>query len=156
VSYVLSSWREPRCIFSKLDYSHNLITFSEIAERYLNALGYEPFQCDSENEARKRVKELKAQKKYPVYFFKSDTTGEKDFEEFYTDKETLDMNKFGEIGIIKNDAVYDEEKLEIFTYTIGALKNKGEWTRLELIELFNLILPEFNHKETGKFLDMRM
>ena len=64
----------------------NLITFSEIAEKYLENLGYEPVPCSTEDEARSRVGELKSQRKYPVYFFKSDTTGEKDFEEFYTDR----------------------------------------------------------------------
>ncbi|GHU02540.1 UDP-N-acetylglucosamine 4,6-dehydratase [Spirochaetia bacterium] len=141
--------------FPKLDYNLNLITFSEIAERYLARLGYEPVRCESENEAR-RVKELKAQGKYPVYFFKSDTTGEKDFEEFYTENEKLDMERFEAIGIIKNDPVYDGQKLKMFTDTIQALRRKGTWSRCELIDLFNTMIPEFNHKETGKFLDGRM
>jgi FlaA1/EpsC-like NDP-sugar epimerase len=142
--------------FPKLDYNLNLITFSEIAERYLNSLGYEPVQCASEDEARKKVRELKAKKQYPVYFFKSDTTGEKDFEEFYTENEKLDMERFKAIGVIKNEAVYDEQKLQIFSDRIQALREKGVWTRSELIDLFNFMIPEFNHKETGKFLDGRM
>jgi FlaA1/EpsC-like NDP-sugar epimerase len=142
--------------FPKLDYNLNLITFSEIAERYLQNLGYEPVQCVTEAEARCRVKELKVQKKYPVYFFKSDTTGEKDFEEFYTENEILDMERFNSIGVIKNEPVYNEQKLKLFTDTIYTLRSKGEWTRSNLIELFNLMIPEFNHKETGKFLDGRM
>jgi len=142
--------------FPKLDYNLNLLTFSEIAECYLSGLGYELVQCNTEDEARSRVRELKAQKKYPVYFFKSDTSGEKDFEEFYTEKETLDMERFDGIGIVKNEALYDEHKLEVFKNTIIALRKKNEWTRLELIELFNFMIPEFNHKETGKFLDGRM
>jgi FlaA1/EpsC-like NDP-sugar epimerase len=142
--------------FPKLDSCLNLITFSEIAERYLEYRGYEPIQCTTEDEARQRVQELKMQKKYPVYFFKSDTTGEKDFEEFYTDKEVLDMECFKSIGIIKNDPIYDEQKLDYFTNTIKNIRQKGKWSRTELIDLFNLILPEFNHKETGKFLDEKM
>ncbi|GHV42956.1 UDP-N-acetylglucosamine 4,6-dehydratase [Spirochaetia bacterium] len=142
--------------FPKLEYSLNLITFSEIAERYLVGLGYEPVRCITENEARKKVKELKAQKKYPLYFFKSDTTGEKGFEEFYTENEKLDMERFEALGIIKNESLYDEQKLIFFTDTVQSLRKKGEWTRSELIELFNVMIPEFNHKETGKFLDGRM
>ncbi|GHU59737.1 UDP-N-acetylglucosamine 4,6-dehydratase [Spirochaetia bacterium] len=142
--------------FPKLDYNRNLITFSEIAERYLESRGLEPVRCVTEDEARERVTELKAQKKYPVYFFKSDTTGEKDFEEFYTDKETLDMNRFNAVGIIKNDPVYDKQKIDLFTETIHTLRTRGRWSRAELIELFNRMIPEFNHKETGKFLDGRM
>jgi len=142
--------------FPKLKHDLNLITFSEIAERYLRNLGYEPVQCTSEDEARKKVKELKTKKKYPVYFFKSNTTGEKDFEEFYTESETLDMKRFEVLGVIKNEAVYDEKKLKMFSNTIQTLRKKGKWSRSELIDLFNYMIPEFNHKETGKFLDSRM
>jgi FlaA1/EpsC-like NDP-sugar epimerase len=142
--------------FPKLNYNLNLITFSEIAERYLLDRGYEPVQCATEDEARQRVQELKKRNKYPVYFFKSDTTGEKDFEEFYTGTEVLDMERFRAIGIIKNEALYDELKLDYFTKTIHNLRAKGAWSRPELIELFNQMIPEFNHKETGKFLDGKM
>ena len=142
--------------FPKLDEELNLVTFSSIAEKYLESLGYEPVQCATEQEARDRVDELKAVRKYPVYFFASDTTGEKDFEEFFMDGETLDMDSFESIGIVKKDADYDEAKLEEFTRKIGELKAKGSWSRGELIDLFNWMIPEFNHKETGKFLDGRM
>ena len=142
--------------FPKLDHELNLITFSQIAERYLVQRGYEPVQCATEDEARSRVAELKARHQYPVYFFKSDTTGEKDFEEFYTDKETLDMERFQNLGVIKNSADFDGEKLEMFTFRIQQLRAGGAWSRGELIDLFNQMIPEFNHKETGKFLDGRM
>ena len=142
--------------FPKLDHDLNLVTFSSIAEKYLMNLGYEPVQCATEDEARARVGELKAHHKYPVYFFKSDTTGEKDFEEFYTENETIVMDKFDSLGVIKKEVCYDEEKLQHFTNTIAAMKKKGEWTRGELIDLFNYMIPNFNHKETGKFLDGRM
>ena len=142
--------------FPKLDHDLNLVTFSSIAEKYLMNLGYEPVQCATEQEARDRVQELKAQHKYPVYFFKSDTTGEKDFEEFFTDKEILDMSRFEDIGIIKNEVSFDENKLNRFDDEIFRLKRNGKWSRLELIDLFNWMIPNFNHKETGKFLDGRM
>lgn len=142
--------------FPKLDENLNLITFSEIAVKYLRNLGYEPVECATEDEARARVFELKAQHKYPVYFFKSDTTGEKDFEEFFTDKEKLDMNRFTNLGVIKNNVDYDEAKLQMFCTRIKELRSAGIWSRTELIDLFNEMIPNFNHKETGKFLDGRM
>jgi FlaA1/EpsC-like NDP-sugar epimerase len=142
--------------FPKLDYDQNLTTFSVIAERFLENLGYEPVHCSSEEEARKKVKELKPQKKYPVFFFKSDTTGEKDFEEFYTSKELLDMDRFRELGIIKNEPEYDGQKLDYFTDTIQSFRKRGFWSRSELINLFIFMIPEFQHKETGKFLDSKM
>jgi FlaA1/EpsC-like NDP-sugar epimerase len=142
--------------FPKLDQNLNLITFSEIAERYLENLGYEPVLCATEDEARARVAELKPQHKWPVYFFSSDTTGEKDFEEFFTDKEKLDMGRFSSIGVIKNDALFDEAKLACFESEIRELRSRGRWEREDLINLFNEMIPEFKHKETGKFLDGRM
>ena len=142
--------------FPKLDEELNLVTFSSIAEKYLESLGYKPVQCATEQEARDRVDELKAVRKYPVYFFASDTTGEKDFEEFYTDNEVLDMNRFESLGIIKNELDYNEEKLDHFVNTIKNLRSAGTWDRGQLIDLFNEMIPNFNHKETGKFLDGRM
>lgn len=142
--------------FPKLDEMLNLITFSEIAERYLMNLGYEPVRCASEDEARAKVAELKPKRKWPVYFFASDTTGEKDFEEFYTDRETLDMERFENIGVIKNTPDFDKDRIERFESSIAAMRKRGSWTRGELVELFNETIPEFKHKETGKFLDGRM
>lgn len=142
--------------FPKLDHDLNLVTFSSIAVKYLENLGYEPVECATEDEARSRVTELKAVHKYPVYFFKSDTTGEKDFEEFYTDKETLVMDKFDSLGIIKNKVDYDESLLHYFTEAIASMRQNNAWNRSELIDLFNKMIPNFNHKETGKFLDGRM
>ncbi|AEF86950.1 polysaccharide biosynthesis protein CapD [Treponema primitia ZAS-2] len=142
--------------FPKLDNNLNLITFSEIAGRYLENIGYEPVQCSTEEEARQRVTEFKKQKKYPVFFFKSDTTGEKYFEEFYTEKEILDMDRFKSIGIIENAPIYDDHKLNMFSEEISVWRRRGTWSRLELIDLFNQMIPEFNHQETGKFLDGRM
>jgi len=142
--------------FPKLDAEANLITFSEIAVRYLRYRGYEPVECASEDEARARVQELKSKAKWPVYFFKSDTTGEKDFEEFYTERETLDMDRFESIGVIKNEPVFDAQAIERFESEIRAMRTRGAWTRQELIDLFNATIPEFAHKETGKFLDGRM
>jgi len=142
--------------FPKLDAEANLITFSEIAERYLKHRGYEPVECASEDEARSRVGELKARGKWPVFFFASDTTGEKDFEEFFTDKESLDLDRFESIGVIKNEPSYDAAALERFESEIHAMRSRGRWTRAELIALFNATIPEFAHKETGKFLDAKM
>ncbi|MDP3130055.1 MAG: UDP-N-acetylglucosamine 4,6-dehydratase [Bacillota bacterium] len=142
--------------FPKLDASENMITFSGIAERYLRRLGYEPVECASEDEARTCVAELKASRRWPVYFFASDTTGEKNFEEFYTPDEKLDLDRFANIGVIQNEVAYDAGRIEAFESSIHAMRSKRRWTRAELIDLFNNTLREFNHMETGKFLDGRM
>ncbi|ODS62983.1 MAG: UDP-N-acetylglucosamine 4,6-dehydratase [Arenimonas sp. SCN 70-307] len=142
--------------FPKLSEQLDLTRFSDIAVRYLQALGFEPVECASEDEARGRASELIARKQWPVYFFASDTTGEKDFEEFYTGAESLDMDRFQAIGVISNDPVYEEAKLEYFLATLERLRAQPTWDKSELVELFNHMLPEFQHKETGKYLDSRM
>ncbi len=142
--------------FPKLSEKLHLITFAEIAVRYLASLGYEAYPCASEDEARTTVAERIANKQWPCYFFASDTTGEKDFEEFYTDRETLDMARFESIGIIKNEAVFDPAALALFLERIAALKAAVTWERDALVDLFHAMLPEFGHKETGKFLDDKM
>jgi FlaA1/EpsC-like NDP-sugar epimerase len=142
--------------FPKLSEKLHLITFSEIAVRYLRERGYEPYECESEDEARDRSEELIANKQWPCYFFKSDTTGEKDFEEFFTDNEDLDMERFETVGVIKNQPDFDEAKLDDFMDGIEALRKKGTWTKDDIVKLYFGLLPEFAHKETGKYLDQRM
>ena len=142
--------------FPKLSEHLHLITFSDIAERYLRQMGYEPFRCASEEEARDRAAELIAKKQWPCYFFSSDTTGEKDFEEFFTDKEDLDMSRFDGVGAIKNQPIYDSQKLDDFSSGVQALREKGSWDKQAILDLFFDLLPEFAHKETGKYLDQRM
>lgn len=142
--------------FPKLSEHLHLITFAEIAVKYLAQLGYEPFVCATEDEARSRVDELARQKKWPCYFFNSDTTGEKDFEEFFTDQETLDMERFTALGVIKNEAIFDQQLLAAFESEIAAMKGQGAWTKEEIVTLFKKMLPDFGHKETGKYLDGRM
>ena len=142
--------------FPKLSEKLHLITFSEIAVRYLRERGYEPYECESEDEARDRAEDLIANKQWPCYFFKSDTTGEKDFEEFFTDNEDLDMERFETVGVIKNQPDFDEAKLDDFMDGIETLREKGTWTKDDIVKLYFGLLPEFAHKETGKYLDQRM
>ncbi len=142
--------------FPKLSEALHLISFADIAVKYLKQRGYEPHLCDSEDEARELAKTLPAQGKWPCLFTSSDTTGEKDFEEFFTDKETLDMARFANLGIIKNDPLYQQELLSLFEDTIGQMKSDRAWTKEQIVELFFTMIPDFGHKETGKYLDSKM
>jgi len=142
--------------FPKLSENLHLITFSEIAVRFLRERGYEPYECASEDEARDRAEELIAKKQWPCYFFKSDTTGEKDFEEFFTDNENLDMDRFDTVGVIRNQPDFDEAKLGEFMDGIEDLRAKATWTKDDIVKLYFGLLPEFAHKETGRYLDQRM
>ncbi|MBU0633183.1 UDP-N-acetylglucosamine 4,6-dehydratase [bacterium] len=142
--------------FPKLSENLHLTTFSDIAVKYLKDLGYEPYLCEDEDEARELAKTLPSLGKWPCLFTTSDTTGEKDFEEFFTDRETLDMKRFENLGVIKNEALFDERLLNKFETTIKEYKTSLSWTKEQLVELFFKMIPDFGHKETGKYLDAKM
>lgn len=142
--------------FPKLSEVLHLISFADIAVKYLDNLGYEPHLCQSEDEARALAKTLTDQGKWPCLFTKSDTTGEKDFEEFFTDKEELDMTRFTNLGIIKNKPVYSDVLLNEFEETIRSFRRSGYWSKGQIVELFFKMIPDFNHKEIGKYLDEKM
>lgn len=148
--------RNCEIFFPKLAEELHLTRFSDIAVLYLESLGYTPFECTSEQEARERSKELIAQRKWPVYFFTSDTTGEKDFEEFYTGDEVIDWERFESIGVIQNTSSYDNAKLDQFLSEVARIRKGRSWDKTELVELFNWMIPEFRHLETGRYLDSRM
>ena len=142
--------------FPKLSEQLHLISFSEIAVKYLEQLGYEPYLCSSEDEARTLMDTLPDQGKWPCLFTDSDTTGEKDFEEFFTDKETLDMERFNNLGVIKNNPDYNEKELAFFEKSITEWKQNKRWTKDQIVQLFFKMIPSFAHKETGKYLDGKM
>lgn len=142
--------------FPKLSENLHLITFADIAVKYLKDLGYEPYLCKDEEEARELAKTLPSEGKWPCFFASSDTTGEKDFEEFFTESETLDMNRFKNLGIIKNEAIYDEVKLNHFENIIKKYKQELSWTKEDIVKEFFTMIPDFGHKETGKYLDGKM
>lgn len=142
--------------FPKLSESLHLISFADIAVKYLKQKGYEPVLCADEGEARELAKTLPEQGKWPCLFTSSDTTGEKDFEEFFTDQEILDMVRFHNLGVIKNEAEFDQALLTEFETTIKVMKSDLAWNKQDIVELFFKMIPDFGHKETGKYLDGKM
>lgn len=142
--------------FPKLSEELHLISFADIAVKYLAEKGFEPVLCNDESEARALAKTLPEQGKWPCLFTSSDTTGEKDFEEFFTDQETLNMDRFENLGIIKNEAGFDEQRLAEFEERISGMKQDLAWSKQDLVELFHRMIPDFGHKETGKYLDSKM
>lgn len=149
--------------FPKLSEELHLITFAEIAVNYLKQLGYKPHICLTEQEARdyfenkeKTGQSFNEVESWPCFFTNSDTTGEKDFEEFFMEGEELDLNRFVNLGIVKSSLPYQEEKLESFLSEVNYLLEKKQWSKTDLVNLFNELLPAFDHKETGKYLDAKM
>ncbi len=142
--------------FPKLSEELDLITFSSIAEKYLNHQGYAVHYCSSEKEAREAVTECVVHKKWPCFFTVSDTTGEKSFEEFYMPNEHLDLRTFEKLGIVKSKTTYDEDKLNHFLTTIETLRMNNSWTKEEIVLLFFKMLPELEYEDKGKYLDSKM
>ena len=142
--------------FPKLSDELHLITFSQIAVNFLKSQGLMPHICNDEDEARALAKTLPKNGAYPCLFTPSDTTGEKDFEEFFTEGEILDLETFKSIGVIKNEAKFDIEKLENFKNQIEQMMHLGSWDKERILALFCELLPNFAHKETGKYLDGKM
>jgi len=142
--------------FPKLSESLHLISFADIAVKYLKNLKYEPYLCKDEAEAREFFTLHTNSKKWPCLFTSSDTTGEKDFEEFFTEAETLDMERFINLGVIKNEAIYDEVLLNNFEKKLKDLKYNLSWSKEDIVKEFFALIPDFGHKETGKYLDSKM
>jgi FlaA1/EpsC-like NDP-sugar epimerase len=142
--------------FPKLSEALHLISFADIAIKYLKDKGFEPYLCNTEDEARKLIKTLPEQGKWPCFFTKSNTTGEKDFEEFYTDKEVLNMDRFENLGVIKNEPEYDENQLNNFEDAISQLKSGMSWDKKSIVKEFFKMIPKFGYHDNGKYLDGKM
>lgn len=141
--------------FPKLDDSH-FQKFSDIAIRFLELQSLQPFIVNSEDEAREFFKNNSKSNFWPCLFTMSDTTGEKDYEEFFTENEKIDLSTFHDFGIVKSELDFDGEKLNIFLDTINIYKTTGAYTKADLLNLFQDLLPEFHHEEKGKYLDSKM
>jgi len=142
--------------FPKLSESLHLISFADIAIEYLKDKGYEAYICATEDEARELINTLPEQGKWPCLFTDSSTTGEKDFEEFYTDKETLDMDQFKNLGVIKNSPEFNENQLNNFSNTMHGFKSNMKWTKKEIVSEFFKMIPKFDYYDNGKYLDGKM
>ena len=134
-----------------------MMTFSSIADRFLTEHGYVPYYCQSEEEARQMAAELPANSdKYPVYYFKSDTTGEKSFEEFYVPGEHLDMERFNSLGVIDSVRPRPLDELDSFLNCLTDILADKNTTKAEIVSVMQKYLPNFVHEEKGKNLDQKM
>jgi FlaA1/EpsC-like NDP-sugar epimerase len=150
--------RDREIFFPNLDSDTNLLTFSEIASRFLEMSGYKPVEMGSEEEARNRASELIKTGKWPCYFFDSDTSGEKPFEEFYSPEDTVDWDTFSDIGVITAQQlpIKISNRAERFIESTMELRSRGTWNKQELVELIVEACPELEHVDTGRHLDEKM
>jgi UDP-N-acetylglucosamine 4,6-dehydratase len=142
--------------FPKLSENLHLISFADIAIRYLESKGLSSYLCKDEDEARGLAQILTANGQWPCLFTGSDTTGEKEYEEFFTENETLDLRKFQNMGVIKNQNDFDQVKVLYFETEIKKMKSTGFWQKQEIIDLFFKMIPDFGYVEKGKYLDSKM
>jgi len=143
--------------FPKLDEERDMIPFEKIATDLLKYLGMEADICKSEEEARDKALLTNAKsKKYPIYFFNSDTSGEKSYEEFYTKDEKPDMETFINLGVIKKDRNYNINDVNKILDQFQELFNSKKLTKKAIVAILNASLPSFEHLETDKGLDSKM
>ncbi len=155
---------EPGDIFFPKLAATQMKTFTDMGTALLRALGYEPDFCDSEQEAKEKSRQLKdvryqmpdARPKYPVYYFESDTSGEKPYEEFYTEAEILDFTRFQALGVVRGKPAYDLPTIEKIFEILENLFQNALTDKPSIIALLTEFIPNFQHLETGRNLDQRM
>ena len=151
-------------VFPKLDPVRDMVSFEQVATDLLHELGMEPDRCESDDEAREKIKSLTgrdtgvspAAKKWPVYFFESDTSGEKAFEEFYTPEETPDFGIFTNLGVVKNAKRRPLAEIDAIFEELGRLFASNDTSKEKIVAALKDYLPNFSHIEKGRGLDSKM
>lgn len=134
-----------------------MLTFSSICDEYVRAIGYEKEEFITDDEAKKFASEMAFDnKKYPVVYFKSDTTGEKAYEEFYIPGEKINMERFTSLGVIEEVEKRPIAEIEAFFNEMERIFLKPDFTKEEVVEAIKSFIPNFEHEEKGKNLDQKM
>lgn len=142
--------------FPKLG-EERMMRFSTIADRFLKTLGYTPLKCDSDEEAKRIAAEMPADsREWPVVYFHSDTTGEKDFEEFFVEGEKTDMERFSALGVIEESRRRPKGEVDEFIARLEAIFSEDDFTKGDVVGALKEFLPNFIHEEKGKNLDQKM
>ena len=142
--------------FPKLK-KEQVLTFSEIASQLLKDLGYTPLECQTETEAITKAESRKETDKwYPVYFSKSDTTGEKPYEEFYTEEEKVALDSYSSLGVISLQSFKKITEIENFIDKLNQLFDNPTTEKKDITQLMKAFLVNFDHQETGRYLDSKM
>lgn len=141
--------------FPKLE-KGQMMTFSDIAEKLLEDMGMKPDYCTTEQEAKDKILTWQDSNNYPVYFFKSDTSGEKSFEEFFTDTDETDFNSFQALGIVKNAEKPEKQSISELIQKLNELFNQDGLDKSAIVSILSEYISDFHHIETGKNLDQKM
>ena len=141
--------------FPKLN-ENQLINFKTITEDFFKYLDKDIKICKSEKEAKEIALNISDNSPYPVYFFKTDTSGEKLYEEFYSSEDEVNFNLYESLGVITNSLKPSFSEMEQTIEEIDILFKRDSYNKEDILKIMNKILPNFNHIETGKTLDQKM
>lgn len=147
--------RSGEIFFPKLDMKKDLIKFSDILPEFLKQEGFEPLYASSEQEAKKNTDKI-ANKKYPVYLFETNTSGEKLYEEFYTEEEVCNLEKYNALGVISKGPTYSMENMSKCMNELEGLLKKSNLSKAEVVSWLKDKIENFEHNETGIGLDSKM
>jgi FlaA1/EpsC-like NDP-sugar epimerase len=133
-----------------------MVNFKNITIDFFQEMGLSVKTCKSEGEAKQMASEMSLEDPHPVYFFTSDTSGEKLYEEFYTSYDELDMSSYAGIGVIKNAKRPEKKEIQHCIEALQKLLSMDRYDKSDIINLMKQFLPDFEHIETGKSLDQKM
>ncbi len=134
-----------------------MITFSSICDKFIEASGYEKLEFDDDEAAKKYAAEMPDDTRvWPVVYSKSDTTGEKSFEEFYVPGEKLNFDRFLSLGVIEDVKKRPVEEVDAFFDRLEGIFAKPDFTKAEIVDALESFLPNFHHEEKGRNLDQKM
>lgn len=132
-------------------------TFSSICDDFITAMGHTKYECATDEEAKRFAANMKpGNKEYPTLYFSSDTTGEKDFEEFYVEGEEKDLDRFSSLGVILSKGHRTKTEVEEFLNKLENIFSRPDFTKAEVVDCLKEFIPNFEHEEKGKNLDQKM
>lgn len=134
-----------------------MLTFSEICDDFVKAEGFTKVECANDPEAKQYAAHMSYESTtYPVVYFKSDTTGEKAYEEFYVPGEKLDMNRFASLGVVCKSTSRSISEVNDFFIELESIFAKEYFTKAQVVDAIKKFMPNFDHEEKGKNLDQKM
>lgn len=134
-----------------------MLTFSSICDDFVKSKGFTKKECNSDNDAKKYAAQMEYDSDvYPVVYFKSDTTGEKTYEEFYVPGEKIDMQRFQSLGVVEQAARHNMDEVNNFFNELEGIFQKDDFTKADVVEAIKSFIPNFEHEEKGKNLDQKM
>ena len=148
--------RPGEVFFPKLG-EDQMLTFSSICDDFVKAEGFTKKECASDADAKQYAYAMDYNSEtYPVVYFKSDTTGEKAYEEFYVPGEKVDMQRFQALGVVEQTTRHEMNEVNTFFDKLEGIFAKEDFTKAQVVEAIKEFIPNFEHEEKGKNLDQKM